>query len=239
MTTPADNIPFVIINDAMKDAGLLRQGQVPNGEQLAENMRRLRGMVNYWQTQGCKLFLALDVAVPLVSGQRTYSIYPSGDVDMTKPLRVDQAYYLTTDGVRRPIIVLSWNEWLLLSDTTTESSINNIFVNNLYNKLEVSCWPIPDSTAASNGALHILVRAQAQNPVSLTETMQFPPEWQMALHWCLSRDICTGQPDSVIQRCEMNAQRYEEALLNWDVENVPTRFTPDPQIQNWNYNRFS
>ncbi len=61
----------------------------------------------------------------------------------------------------------------------------------------------------------------------------------MALHWCLSRDICTGQPDSVIQRCEMNAQRYEEALLNWDVENVPTRFTPDPQIQNWNYNRFS
>ena len=50
MTTPNDNTPASIIQDAYMDAGLLQEGDSLNGEQIAAGMRKLTDMVNLWQT---------------------------------------------------------------------------------------------------------------------------------------------------------------------------------------------
>ena len=65
MTTPADNTPRAILYDAYVDAGKLQEGDELGGEQLAAGMRRLRDLVNFWQTQGLKLWLLSDTAVTI------------------------------------------------------------------------------------------------------------------------------------------------------------------------------
>lgn len=227
MTTPALNTPVAIIEDAMLDSGLLEQGNKPDSTQLAKYMGRLQDLINLWQLRGLKLWLQTDQSITLVSGTRDYTL----TVNSVKPLRVQQGYYLDANSNRRPIYPLSWDEWLRLSNTATTNTgaITQYFVDKRTTSLVVSFWLTPDATAAL-GTAHLLTQRQVTDPISLTETMEFPTEWRMALHWGLSAEICTGQPESVITRCETKAAMYLEVLEGWDVEDAPTSFQPDSRF---------
>mgnify|MGYP003350501246 CR=1 FL=1 len=48
---------------------------------------------------------------------------------MNKPLRVIEAYYLDSSGIRRPLVVLSWDDYFRLSQVNQVGQINSYFVN--------------------------------------------------------------------------------------------------------------
>lgn len=232
MTIPASNTPNAIIADAYEDAALIQEGQTLNGEQLAKGMRRLRDVLMFFQTKGLKLFLLADTAVPLTAGQNQYTFMPGGSVSMQKPMRVLQGYYLyTATNVRRPITVLSYNEYLTLGQsgilTANQGPISQYFVEKLVDRLRVTFWLCPDTNEASLGQAHVLLQTQATTITQLNDEVQFPEEWRMALRWGLAHDLATGQPKSVIDRCAQNAETYRVALEDWDVEDAPTIFQVD------------
>ena len=227
MTAPADNTPISVISDAYFDAGLTQEGQTPNSEQIVTGMRKLTDLVNLWQTQGLKLWLNVDTTIPLTSGQGTYTMLPSmGDVDMVKPLRVLEAYYRDVNAIRRPLTPMSWNDYVRLSQVTQTGQINSYFVDKKQLQLDVFFWLIPDATAAT-GEAHLLLQTQVTNFISVTETLNFPIEWRIALRWGLADELATGQPQAIMDRCQQRSQMYRDMLENWDVEDAPTRFAPD------------
>lgn len=206
----------------MLDSGLLQQGDSPDSEQLTKYMRRLGDVATLWQTQGLKLWLQTDQSITLVSGKPDYTL----TVSSVKPMRVIQGYYLDSSSNRRPIYPLSWDEWLRLSTTTETGAVTQYFLDKRATSLVVSFWLVPDATAAT-GTAHLLTQRQVTSPITLTETMEFPLEWRIALHWGLAAEICTGQPKEVIDRCETKANAYRTALEDWDVEDSATSFQPD------------
>lgn len=230
MTAPSDNTPASIIQDAYVDAGYLAEGVVPPGELIVSGMRRLTDMINLWQTQGLKLWLNVDTAVPLVVGQGTYTFSPTGNVVMPKPPRAIQAYYMDVNGIRRPLAVLSWDDYIRLSQVNQTGQINSFFVNKKQSELSVFFWLIPDATAAT-GTAHLLLQTQVTNFISVTEDMNFPIEWRIALRWGLADELATGQPQAIMDRCQQRALTYRTMLEDWDVEDAPTRFTPDQRSQ--------
>jgi hypothetical protein len=229
MTAPNDNTSLAIISDAYFDAGLLQQGQIPNSEQFVVGMRKLQDYVNLLQTQGLKLWLLEDISIPLVAGQSTYTLSPTGDVAMPKPMRIIDAYYRDANGIRRPLTPLSWNDYTRLSQITQTGQINSYFVNKQQTSLPVFFWLVPDATAAT-GTAHVVTQKQVTNFITLTETMNFPTEWRIALRWGLADELSTGQPQAIMDRCQQRAQAYRTMLEDWDVEDTPTRFTPDAQM---------
>lgn len=228
MTAPALTTPQRIISDAMEDAGLLQEGDTPNSEQFAKYMRRLLDVINTLQTQGLKLWTQTDQSVTLVAGTRDYTMKLGGSVNITRPMRVLQGYYLDSDSVLRPIYPLSWDEWLRLSTTTQQGAISQFFVQKQVSQLLVSFWLTPDTTAAT-GTAHLLIQQQVTNFTGLYDTIDFPMEWMMTLRWCLAADISTGQPQAIMDRCEGKANMYRKMLEDWDVEDTSTRFAPDSQ----------
>jgi hypothetical protein len=234
MTTPSTNTPYSVINSAMREAGLLQEGDEANSEQLALHMGRLNDLVNLWQTQGLKLWLQVDTAITLTAGKggqgNPYTLKPSGDINMVKPLRVLQGYYLDSSGTnRRPIFPLSRDEWMRLSTVSQTGQVTQYFVDKQQLSLDVYTWLIPDATAAT-GSMHLLLQTQVGNSVSLTDAVAFPVEWSIALRWGLAEELCTGQPITTIQRCTAKALFYREMLEDWDVEDSPVQFQPDQRI---------
>ena len=211
---------------AYKDAGLIQDGDEPSGEQYADGLMRLNDIANLWQTQGLKLWLNEDLAVPLVAGQGNYTLGPGGSVSMVKPLRVIESYYLDSSGIRRPLVPLSWDDYFRLSQVNQTGQINSYFVNKQQLTLNLFFWNIPDALAAT-GTVHLLVQNQITQMVSLTDTTAFPIEWSMGLRWGLADELATGQPQAIMDRCERKATAYRQALEDWDVEDAPTSFTPD------------
>lgn len=225
------------------NAGLLARGGSLGSEAYSDYFRKLNKLVNARQTQGLKLWLNQDITVPLTAGQAAYTFAPSGSVDMTKPLRVLEAYWLeTSTNARRPLIPMSLSDYWTLGQagtlTANRGSISQYLVEKLQTNLKVTFWVCPDSSDATNGEVHLLMQVAVTNAISLTETMSFPLEWGIALEWGLADEICTGQPQEIVQRCAAKAAEYWRMLEDWDVEDAPTRFTPDAQFLSMNGSRF-
>ncbi len=229
--SPVISTCYQIICDAMYDAGLIGRGDEPTSEDLAENMRRLNKYVNYLQTKGLKLFVQEDFSITapvLQAGVGLYTFGPAATNSfvMAKPRRVVEAYYADNNQNRRPLILMSRNEWDTLSTITTQGTVTGYFVDKQTTSLNVNLWLVPDTTAAS-GTVHLILDEQIANFASVTDQMAFPPEWELTLEWNLAFQICTGQPQSVIDRCKENAVFYQTELEEWDVEDASTSFQPD------------
>jgi hypothetical protein len=222
----ADNTASRIIQNAMEDAGLLQEGQTPTPAQQARYMIRLNDIINFEQTQGLKLFLMEDVPITLVAGQGRYVIGPAGDVVMPKPTQIVDAYFKDQNNIQRPLIPMSWNEWTRLSQPGIQGQINSYFEDKQPGQINLWLWLVPDNVAAL-GQVHVIVRTQQPNVVSVTDNMVFPQEWFIFLHWALAADICTGQPESIVQRCESKTAFYREALNSWDTEDTSIQFQVD------------
>lgn len=233
MATSVSNNAYGIICDAMVDAGFLQEGDRPNSEQLAVNMRRLQDVINLYQTQGLKLFFQEEITVPLVVGQTQYVLGPNvgSAVVMPKPPRILSGYIvMSPSNVRRPLVIISRDEWDRLSQIVDNNgTINSFFVDKQAYQTNLNLWPPPDSIEVLNTAI-FLTQVQATNPILLTDQTSFPQEWRIALRWGLADDISTGQPQSIMQRCALKAQAYRDALENWDVEDVPTFFAVDSRF---------
>ena len=233
MTAPASfSQPIRIIQYAYWDSGLIPEGEMPKSDKIASAMNRLNDMINFWGTQGLKLWTFLDQSITLVASTNSYTLGPGGSIITTKPLRAIQGYYLDSTGDnRRPIYPLSWDEWLRLSNTTNEGAISQFFVDKQAANLVVYFWLTPDTTAAT-GTAHLLIPRQITNFTGLTDTMNFPQEWFIALRWGLADELAVAQPQAIQDRCNRNATSYRLALEHWDVEDTPTRFEPVMQQGN-------
>jgi len=222
MAVSVSNTAYGIIADAMVDAGLLQEGDDPNSDQLASNLRRLCDIINLWQTQGLKLFLLQEITVPLVLNQVNYTLNPASGMFPAKHMRIVDAR-VDTAGNRRPILAISWNEWNSL--TPSAGAVTGYLVDKQATSLVVKVWNTPDVTEAAN-SLILLVQTQAPNPFNLESDVSFPQEWRIALRWGLADDIATGQPQAIMDRAETRARVYREMLENWDVEDASTSFAP-------------
>lgn len=233
------NSPNRVINEAMFNAGLLQRGEDAGSEDIADYSNRLNSLINYLQTQGLKLWLLVDFGITLVAGTNQYNMGPAGNVVMTKPMRAIQGYYLdnNTPPVRRPIYVMSWDEWLRLSQTGQQGAISQFFIDKQQLSLNAYFWPTPDTQAAT-GTAHLLLQQQVTNFTGITDTMNFPLEWFNVLSWGLANEICTGQPQAIMDRCEKNAMKYQNALEAWDVEDASTQMVPDSQKSGYGGSRF-
>ena len=212
----------------MEDAGLLEDGADPSPDQSGRYLQRLNDMINTWVTQGCKLFLIQDISVPLIQGTNLYTFGPTGTVVMTRPYRVEDAYFSDQNGIRRPLLPMARWDWDRLSQINNQGAINQYFVDKQLATLNIYLWNVPDATSAL-GTFHPVFRTQVTNFVAITDQIVFPTEWFMALRWGLCSDLCTGQPDAIVQRAQQNAEMYRQMLEGWDTEDAPTSIQPDPQ----------
>lgn len=226
MVASVSNTVVGIITDAMMDAGLLAEGQDPNSEQLASNMRKLCDIINLWQVEGIKLFLLEEMTIDLIDGQTSYTITAPTVTPPDKHLRIEQGRIVDSTGLQvRPIRAISWQEWNIL-EHTTEGCVTGYFVDKQATTLTVKVWNIPDATEAANSMI-LLVRKQVTNPINLIEELAFPQEWRIALRWGLADEICGGQPQAIMDRCKARADKYKQILEDWDVEDTPVRFGVD------------
>ena len=235
MTTPTGiSSAYGIICDAMTDVGKLRAGDEPDSEILSQYTRRLNKLINYYMTQGLKLWLVEDLPLTLTPpisstvGVPLYSLGPTGTVVMQKPLRVISAYYLDIYNNQRPLIPISYtDEYKRLSNVLVPGSISSYAVDKQQLTLNVYLWNAPDSFTASNGSVHLMIEQSVTNFVGITDQMNFPIEWALLLEWGLAEQISTGQPQTIIARAAAMSAKYQQAAEDWDVEDADTMFQPD------------
>jgi len=229
MTVAVYNSVDRIIRMAMFDAGLIEEGADPTSDQLGNYLQRLMDLIQVWQLEGCKLHLIQDILLPLVLNQYIYTVGVGGSINMPKPLRLEDAYFTDSKGGVRNIDVITRNEWDRLPPPQNNGTVTQIFEDRQISPLRFYLWNKPGAQDVA-GSFHLVLRTIAgAGTFNTTDaiTNNFPIEWAMALRWGLAMDICTGQPDSIVARCEKMATYYKTLLENYDVEQGGITFQPD------------
>lgn len=246
MTTPVtDNTAYSTICEAMWDACLIPSGEDPDSEIIGKHLRRLNQLVLETTTaeDGPRLWLLADTSVPLVAGNNLYTFGPTGSVIMPSPKYVYDQYYqysAPNGSTRRPVARVSRQEWDMLSTLVQQGPITQIFVDPQQTvaapTMNVNTWLTPDANEAT-GTLHLVFRNLVTGFVNITDQMNFPIEWALFLHWTLASEICQGQPQSVISRCDGKAAYYKQKLIDWDQEHE-TSILPQPDQRMFHRRRF-
>lgn len=227
-----ENTANAIILDALgpDKACILAVGQDPDPERAARCMRILNQLINVQTRRGRRLWLLNDYAIPLVAGTSAYVlgavVSPGAQY---KPQSIEDQYYIYSAAMgstRRPVFNISRNEWDMLSVTTQQGPVTQIFVDPQQSNLVVNTWLVPDVNEAT-GTLHVVLKNQVTNFVGLTDQMNFPPEWAGYLGWALADQVCTGQPIAVQQKCAAQAGMMLEVLEESDAE-LETSILPQP-----------
>lgn len=214
------------ITQALIDAGLIQRDETPNASEQQYYMDKLNDICLFMQTQGLKLWLNSIRAITLIAGTQKYTLGPAGSG--LRELRALEAYYVRSTGESNPLNLISWNEWNMLSAKDQEGTPNSFFPDKRQGNLDIYLWLIPNTQAAS-GRVDVLVQSPCTQVTAISDTMNFPLEWFLALRWALADEAASGQPAAVIERCQSKAMMYRQALEDWDVEDASTKFAPDAQ----------
>lgn len=226
---------YRIIKDAMFEAGYLDMLEDPSADDLAQYLPRFNNLVNLEQTQGLKLWLQEDVSFTPVQGQQSYAMGPSGDIVMTRPTRVIEAYFMLptalTGGqqIIYPLIPMSRSDWDMIGARNPLGITNSYFIDKQQNNLIVWIWLNPDAYTAQ-ATVHLICQVQTNGIVSVTDVGNFPVEWGMYFTWAMADEICNGQPLAIQQKCKAQREYYRQFLEGFDVEDVSTSFVADPRI---------
>lgn len=228
MTAPADlYTPDRLIKQALRDCGRLQYGSTPPSEAVDDALMRLNDIINTWQTQGLKLWLNELTTLTLVEDQATYTIGPDATPATLKPARVLAGWYVSAEDARRPLgEPRSWTDYYNLGNIVTSGAVTSYFVDKQLSNIVIKLWNPPDATAAT-GTVELLIQGPATAWTEIDEDVAFPVEWFQALRWALADELCSGQPQLIMERCERKAHMYRELLEDWDVEDASTRISPN------------
>ncbi len=187
-----------IITDAFKKAGILGVGQSLDADDMQGGLDNLSDLVAQWQRKRWMVWHLLDSGL-VSTGAQSYTVAPGGDFNMMRPDKLEYAYFRQiTQAPNLPVdypltILHAYEDYARISLKTLASWPQYIFYDSGWPTGLLYPWPIP---AASIYELHVLVKEQLPPVVSVSQGMNFPPEYIPAMRWNLLEYIKASYPEA-------------------------------------------
>lgn len=183
MTTPRQ-----IITLALKEIGAIGQGQVPSAEDYSDAFRRLNMMIAQWNRWRYMIFHLVDLSF-VGNGSQTKTIGPSGQINTTRPARIESAFYRMPSGNQPtdfPLTVLNSREDYDRIGTKFQGGPPQcVFLDTGWPLSTLYTWPIPDNQYT----VFLSVMEQLTAFDNASDDINLPPEYEEALMYNLATRI--------------------------------------------------
>lgn len=105
-----------LITDTLLDMGVIAAQAQPTAAQVQQALRKLNNMIETWNIEGLMVYGATENLLSLVSNQGTYTIGPSGDLNIPYPTNITSAFIRDTslppnNIVDYPLYMYTNQEW--------------------------------------------------------------------------------------------------------------------------------
>ena len=197
---------------------------VRNTAVLQEHMQSARMaanmMLSRWANQGVNLWAVDLITVPLVAGQKTYS------VDANTVVMLDT--YIQTDNgngqpVDRLILPVSRTEYASYPNKDQEGFTTTYWFDRLLSP-NVTLWPVPDGTTTS--LKYYRVRQLQDANLQNGQQVEIPYLWMEAFAYGLAQRLATiWSPDKVAILKPMADEAYQIAAAQ-NVETAQQYISP-------------
>ena len=121
-----------VIQGALRVLGVIGAGDTPTPEDYDNCSQALNLYIKQLQTKGMPLWKVEDLQVPMVIGQNTYNLGPTGDVVTTRPLRVVMAFIRNPNNQDTTLQVISRQEYMQQGYKPSSGTPNQVYYCLLY-----------------------------------------------------------------------------------------------------------
>lgn len=216
-----------VINKAFEILGIRTESETPSDFQMSGAVTSLNMMLKAWAADGLQLSTRKTQSVTLTSGTGTYTLGPSGDVVMDRPLRLLKVTRKkTSDGLEVPIEQISQDEYYQLNNKSSSGLPVQYYYDPTLTNGTIYTWPVIDQ---SGYTLELVYVKQYDDMDASTDDFEFPQEWYLAISFgladLLAEDYATN--DSLANRIHFKATRFKDEAMGFDVENASTYIQPD------------
>ena len=232
-----------LLNLAMKDAGIIGQGQPATGEDINDALTLANFMLAEWQVQRWYIWHLAEYAFT-ATGAQSYTVGPGGNLAVPYiPNTIDDAFVrqlisAAPNQVDFPLKIITAREdydRIALKQLTSFPRYAFYDYDNEAGFGYLYPWPVPQ---AGLYEVHILVKAQLTQFASLTQSITLPPQYQSALHYNLAKRFAAHWKVPLDMATEKLAKNSIEVVKGGNVQ-MPTLQTPVELTRNAIYDIYS
>lgn len=216
-----------IITAAVRKLGRLASGQSLSTQQLTDGQFALNGVLALLQTKGMPLWARAETTFPLTA-TGTYTIGPSLTINTPAPLKIYQAFAVTTStsyGTEMEIVSI-YDLTLNILSSTGPLPIQLAY-QPLIDTGKISIWPVPDTTAIADVQIKIIYQRPLEMNTTGTETIDVPKEYHQPLIYTLATVLAPewGVPLQDRQALKAEAAEYMAMVDSFGMEEGSLYFT--------------
>ena len=176
-----------IINGALRILGVLSTGQTADVGQITEAAEALNIFVKALEAEGMPQWGISTYAIPLTAAANTYQIGIGKTINISKPLKVIQAWnHDSTSNIDIPMRLLTRQEYSMLGNKTSSGNPIQYYYEPRINYGVLSVFPTPSSTEATNNTIYITYQRTFEDFLAAGDTPDFPQEWLETLKYGLA-----------------------------------------------------
>lgn len=173
MTTAID-----LITRSGRIAGTLGKSETPDADEASFALTALNSMLASWSIERLDVPYIVRESLTLSASQSTYTMGSGGDLNTTRPTRIDDSCYVTINSVNYPITLIDNDAYAGLPVPTVTSNYSwFLFVDYQYPLVRLKFYPVPNTT----GTVSIASWKQLQQFTTLTDTLVLPPGYERAI----------------------------------------------------------
>lgn len=176
-----------IITRAMRLSRAIGVGETATDDEAADGLAALNSMLDSFSIERLNVYYIVEETLTLVAAQQTYTMGSSGDLNTTRPTRIEDACFIRYASIDTPLMLVNFEAWAAIPAKTVSSNIPNLLFVDMQNPLvRLSFYPTPSSASA---VAHIFSWKQLQQFATLTDVLALPPgyermiTYQLACEW--------------------------------------------------------
>jgi len=140
-----------------------------------------------------------------------------------RPLEIIEARIRDNSGIDIPVEIVSRDEYMKLSNKTTEARPNLLYYDAQLTNGKFFVWPEPSDMKET---LWMTIKRPVEDFDAAANDCDFPPEWIECLSWNLARRIAPKFGHEVSKDVMAMAQETFQDAKGFDRENVSIQFVP-------------
>lgn len=173
-----------LITRAMRLARVIGKGEAPDDDEAADGLVALNSMMDSFSIERLNVYYIVEETLTLVAGTATYTMGSGGDLNTTRPTRIEDSCFIRYTNTDTPLELLNFEGYAAIVDKTTQSNIPCYLFVDMQNPLvSLTFWPVPSSTTA---VPHIFSWKQLQQFSTLTDVLALPPGYEEMIAYNLA-----------------------------------------------------
>lgn len=218
-----------IINQALKDIGVIGDGQTANDEQVTGAFDTLNQMLGQWQVDNLHIYAQKEVVLTLTGAQQ-YTVGTGGAINIIRPVKIDACFW-RKGGIDYPMEVMNaFEDYEQLTFKALGSIPRAVYYLPSYPMGALYVYP-----QANQGELHLVMRTDLPTYATAADSFALPPEYASAVRYSLG-ELLAAENSTPLRPDLAGLAKKGRAVLRRANTRIPQLNMPSAVMRNRYFN---